>query len=271
MKNIAYLIGAGATQGELDYNNINADTSMQGISDNVLKMSKKAGAEYYNLVQDFSLPPKQDIELTISLFESFTSESTAFKGVHKELRELFRKYLITEIYKKNFTPRLSCSLLYLHKKYGKYMGENGEQLLGILTTNYDSILDKAFMNLYKSLNCGCKFISEDYKMDSTIPPLLKLHGSFNWKITQYLEVSKQFEKLSYLDDYSGWIPPSVYKKPSAELFQDIWNKSKQVLENCEVLRVIGSSLRNEDWCLIALIFTSQISRKKLTGDAFTIE
>lgn len=273
MKNVAYLIGAGAVQAELELSGIESDTTMRGISENVLEMSRRINGEYYQLVQDFGLPANQDVELMISLFESFTdSKPNSFENVHKELRRLFRNYLISQITRKSILPRLLISLLHLHRKHGQHMNEDGENLLGVLTTNYDSVIEKAFCKVHKGLNCGCRFISEDYSLDKTVPYLLKLHGSFNWRInTNKLKISKTFERETHEDDYSGWIPPSVYKKPSTRLFQDIWDRSRKLLTHCDILRVIGSSLRNEDWCLISLIFTSQISSKREGGKAFEIE
>ena len=40
----------------------------------------------------------------------------------------------------------------------------------------------------------------------------------------------------------------------------MWKKAEKKLVDCDVLRVIGCSLRNEDVALLSLIFTSQLSK-----------
>jgi len=268
-KKIVYLIGAGAIQGEMEYQGIESNITMNGISNNVYNESQKIDGEYYRLLENFGIPKDQDIELMMSLFENITEFGANVLGpINEELRKLFRSYLISEISGKMDTPRLLSSLLYIHSKFNRYMGAEGEEMLGILTINYDSMLEAAFMRVYGGINCGNDFISSGFKMDNSLPQLLKLHGSFNWKIQDNkLEISNEFEQEEYEDDYSGWIPPSVYKKPSETIiFRNVWNKANELLIDCDVLRVVGSSLRNEDWPLISLIFSSQI-----LGKVFDIE
>lgn len=262
MKKIVYLIGAGATQAEMALKGIKSDITMNGISENVYELSKNINGKYYELMQDFGIQPKeQDIELIMSLFEGYADpEESDFNDVYKELRALFRNYLVSQITDKKIVPILLSSLLCIHKNYGKYMGKNGEKIKGILTINYDRLIEESFLDVYSGLNYWYKFKSNDYKRVHAIPPLLKLHGSFNWKIqNDKLEVSKKFESDENSDDHSGWIPPSVYKKPSENsILKDIWNKASNLLIDCDILRVVGSSLRNEDFALISLIFNSQI-------------
>ena len=188
-----------------------------------------------------------------------------------------RIYLISQIADKKVKPEISSSLLHIHKEYGPYMGQSGEEMLGILTINYDSLLEEAYFNVHSGINCGYAFKSKVYKNDSSLPQLLKLHGSFNWKIKKgrifrknALEISKIFEEIEYADDHSGWMPPSVYKKPMG-VFESIWDKAAQLLTECNTLRVVGSSLRKADSALLSLIFTSQIKSSSINGQSFSIE
>lgn len=262
-KKIVYLVGAGAIQAEMDFGGIESDITMAGISRNVYKMSESVNGKYCKLVQDFALLPDHDVELMMSLFEGFTNlYESEFYEIYDELRVLFRKYLLSQITQKGIEPRLLSTLLHINKKYGKYMGESGEKMLGVLTTNYDSLLEEALSDVFNGLNCGYKFKSNNYNMVDSIPPLLKLHGSFNWKIHGIeLEISKDFENIESEEKHQGWIPPSVYKKPPEEIFPKIWGKARELLIDCDILRVVGSSLRNEDLTLLSLIFTSQITSK----------
>lgn len=265
MKKIVYLLGAGAIKGEMSHQGIESDITMKGIGENVLKLSEEKSGEYWKIHEKFSLPEDQDIELMMSLLEGFTeAESSGFKGVCNELRQLFRIYLITQIIGKGTSPKIHSSLLHLHKNYGDNMGETGEEITGVLTINYDSVVDEAFWMVHQGINYGYDFQSDDYKSDVTIPLLLKLHGSFNWKIEgNNLIVSKDFENGEYEDDYSGWIPPSVYKKPPGEVFPRIWDRAAKLIMGCDILRIVGSSLRNEDFVLLSLIFTSQLKSERI--------
>jgi hypothetical protein len=205
----------------------------------------------------------------MSLLESFSEKRRKdFVAIHAELRKLVRRCLISEITQRRIEPRLMISLLHFNNRYQQHMESDGEEMLGVLTTNYDSLIEEAFSRMYEGLNLGFDFKSKDYKFNGKIPFLLKLHGSFNWRIHDgELQISRDFESVDSEDDYTGWIPPSVYKKPSERIFECIWDKASELLTECDILRVIGSSLRSEDLCLISLIFTSRILSKK----AFDIE
>ena len=146
------------------------------------------------------------------------------------------------------------------------MGQEGEKLGGLLTTNYESLLDEACAIVHGSIDYGHGYHSDDYKYPTSAGlPLLKLHGSFNWRIEsndETLHVARRFEERDEADDLSGWIPPSVYKRPSGEVLGAIWESAAATLSNCDILRVIGNSLRNEDSSLLSLIFASQVNRRK---------
>lgn len=236
---------------------------MSAINEKVYKMSKKVGGKYSKLLEDFSISVDQDVEWMMSLLEGFSKiEDSVFCDVCIEIRGLFRDYILSQINGNKIRPNLISTLLYLNKEYGKDMGNSGEEIIGILTTNYDSLIEEAYKRVYRCLNVGYSFKSSDYKPNK-IFPLLKLHGSFNWRIKRnHLEIKKKFEHRSFKEQ-GGWIAPSVYKRPPGVIFPKIWETAKHVLTSCNVLRVIGSSLRNEDWALISLIFSSQVSRKPI--------
>ena len=266
MNNVAYLFGSGASRAELHRQGFDPDVSMEGIGNAVLELSQERGGKYAKLQQRLSIPPNQDIERVISLLEGFGSEQPELKEIGEELRQLFREYLISCITSLDLNPRLYGALLYIHNHYGAVMGQGGEKLVGFLTTNYESLVDQAYAVVHGNIDYGHEYLSDDHKYSkSTGPPLLKLHGSFNWRIDRInkkLHVSRRFERADEPDDLSGWIPPSVYKRPSGEVFGAIWEAAAKTLSNCDILRVIGSSLRNEDSSLLSLIFVSQVNRKK---------
>jgi hypothetical protein len=278
MDKILYLIGAGAAMAEMEHQGIESRLRMEDIDEAVYQMSKLEGGKYAQLHDDFALPVGIDIEVMISLLEGCTSsESTTFSEVCDELKKFFRIYLITQIMGKQLQPKISSSLLHIHREYGPQMGRSGEELVGILTINYDSLLEEAFVTVHGAINYGYPFESAIYKSDNQVPKLLKLHGSFNWKIhgsntltKNLLKISKEFEREDYDDDYSGWIPPSVYKRPGG-VIESIWDDAVGLLTECNTLRVIGSSLRDQDSALLSLIFTSRLKNRSTTGKGFNIE
>jgi len=268
MKKIVYLFGTGATIAEMQHQGIESHLSMSEIEMNIRELSATEGGKYEALYRKFSLTPSLDIEWVISLLDGCTlSETIRFKDVSSELKLLFRRYLIAQITERKIDPKISSCLLHLHKKYGNKMGDNGELLTGLFTLNYDDFLEEAINVVHGGINCGIGFKSKDYKCNLNAPPLFKLHGSLNWKInkhilqSQKLEISKDYQKILYQDDNSGWMPPSVYKRPQGA-FENMWNRASILLENCDILRVIGSSLRSEDSALLSMIFTSQVKSEK---------
>jgi len=269
---IAYLIGAGATKGELDLQGIEADPTMAGINRSIFSMSDKTKGPYSKMVKKLRISETQDVEFMMSLFEAVPEKyRKEFSEVSKELRLLVRRYINSQILEKGVRARLSSTLLHLHKTYPDSMGKTGEELLGVITTNYDSIWDMAFVQVHESLNCVLPFRSKEFEMKESTPPLLKLHGSFNWKVLKAqkdtIQISSEFEAKEPQSHKPAWVPPSTYKNPAQGTFTPIWDKARELLVQCNVLRVIGSSLRTEDIALISLIFTSQMRAK----DPFTIE
>jgi len=276
MEKVVYLLGAGSTQSEINFQGKDSKTTMSEISKGVLKMSRRGSGLFYKLSQnkDFPLIKDQDIEKLMSLFQGYDDELADYKKVYEEIRKLFRDYLIKQITKKKIKPHILNSLLYAYKNYDRYIGENGEKLMAVLTTNYDTLLDYSFDKVFDSINLGFSFTSEKYKLKEDIPLLLKLHGSFNWEIKDYeLCVHDDTTLRNIKVGNKGWLPPSVYKKPQLDLYKAIWSKAKKALIECDVLRVIGCSLRNEDISLLSLIFTSQLSKFRNTKNnkTFNIE
>ena len=241
----------------------------------VYEWSKEREGEYGKLCTAFGIPPDQDIEIMISLFESGSDNNTRFGEIAGEIKRFYRTCLLERITRQNVSPIIIGNLLHIHRKYGQYMGENGEELLGVLTTNNDRLIDQAFCHkeTYNGLNYGYPFTSKQYNRDQNAPLLLKLHGSFNWRIKSdtKLIVSDEYETKED-DDFSGWIPPSVFKKPiETPVFKEIWRKARELLDNCDVLRVVGCSLRNEDIQLLSLLFRSQVYAATSGRQPFQIE
>ena len=99
---------------------------------------------------------------------------------------------------------------------------------------------------------------------------MKLHGSFNWAIE-----GKELNAIkidSMKDNQNGWVPPSIFKNPEIEqVFNSIWDLAEHFLKNCDILRVIGCDLRNEDFALLGLLFRCQQACYDRGGSPFSIQ
>jgi hypothetical protein len=141
--------------------------------------------------------------------------------ITSEMKTFLKEYLTGTL--KNIDPRLAKCLLKLHKEYG-YQINNGETITGILTLNYDNLLTKAVSQIFP----GYDF------------PLIYLHGSFEGE---------------------DWLPPGIFKNAMEDpKLKENWEKAAYLLSQCDILRIIGSSLRIEDYSLLSLIFSMQIQK-----------
>lgn len=264
MKKIAYLFGTGATQSEIEHSGWPGKVLMQHVKNHIYTKSENTKGLFFKLIQDLSiLPGDIDIEQMISLFEDVEdSKDDYFLKLITEVRNLFfisiHENLLNN--EKYLPSSLTSALFRLHQICPDLMGNEGEHLSGVLTVNFDSILENAFISTHGAINYGIQIKYIDYKYSEDIPPILKLHGSFNWKGSDSLAASPDFEK-SANDENAKWLRPSVFKKPEG-VFRDLWVSAYKILSQCDVLRIVGCSLRIEDWSLISLIFKSQIKSKK---------
>jgi hypothetical protein len=259
---VAYLFGAGSTKAEMNKQGFFERTLLKDLCSQVQDISRAENGKYDQICSSMGIPPDQDIEIMISLFESGSKVNADFEPIVRELRRLYRLVLIRKIANNNIKPLITGTVLHLHSKYAQFLGENGEQLVGTLTLNNDSLIDHAFdlKQTYNGLNYSYPFSSKEFKSRKKAPPLLKLHGSFNWRIdnTSKLSVSPKFE-VEKARNFTGWIAPSIFKTPDQiPVFTRIWKVAEKILAECDILRVIGCSLRKEDIHVLSLLFRSQI-------------
>ena len=121
-----------------------------------------------------------------------------------------------------------------------------EGLQGIITINYDEFIEEAIEQVD---NCSVDFgiRVEPTSQQPNGVRLLKLHGSFGWQKTWPISRGQS-------DGATVWIPPGIYKDKQAYPFSVLWGLAREML-SCEVLRVIGCSLKANDWDLISLLFS----------------
>lgn len=246
---VVYLFGAGATHAEiqkLDPTNGNflAEKGLliSNVSKRVMKIAQD-DTEFIDGVQEVTYREGPvNIELLISLFETNRIPKAASKVIRlKELVEKDITGILTKRIRRDFY--LHKALLELHKIVDK------EKILGLISLNYDEVLDEAYAEIYGDPNyCHT---AESSKPPKHLP-LLKLHGSFNWKNIETYGKKKNIEI----------VPLGINKNYLAPPYNFIWGRAFEVLAQCDVLRIIGCSLSQNDLGLIDLLFKAHLARKK---------
>ena len=271
-KRIVYLLGAGATQAEVAFlgaahvNVLMRDNDWgEGVATRVLKRLSKRWRSAF--VEDH----ESDIEKLISLLVAGGVQE--FSAVAERIRKLYyyeiRNGLATADVLKE--PRLSIALFQMHNN-SSYAGAV-ERLSGVITTNHDGLLQVAEQAVLGGLNLGFGFSSTQFdcgKRGST-PPILSLHGSFTWRFALPPRVEQLHRSLAYSTD-TLWIPPTILKESRSYPFNKLTGLAYELLaKNCDVLRVVGSSLAQNDWNILSMIFNAQRHLEFTDEGAFQIE
>jgi len=271
-KQIVYLFGAGATQAEVDQLGaepvnllMGNNDSGEGLSTRILKRGGVNARPF--LVKDKGV----DIEKLISLL---AASGTAR---HAELAEKMRRLYFDEVRKGLSAaeviaaPQLAIALLEMHRN--TLFRRNVETLSGVLTTNHDGLLQVAFQKIFGAVNLGFPFASSEFipAVSNSVPPLLQLHGSFTWTFGVPIEVHKLRRDSKYIPD-TVWLPPTILKESKAYPFNRLAAVGYALLvERCDVLRIVGSSLTQNDWNVLSLIFNAQRHREGVRKLAFRVE
>lgn len=257
-RNVAYLLGAGATHAELVEldPDILSKSELEGllIGDVSARVIEKASRQrkYRASVETVSATSgSPNIELLITLLEASKVHDWAYKTalLKKLVEEDIRRILTTARKRKFYLHR---ALLELHRQ--KRVADQ-EQLVGLLSLNYDDVIDQAYRECYGGPNY-C-FLLEPATSSSAEPPLLKLHGSFNWANRTIRGRRRTIEI----------IPLGSTKTYLHAPYGFIWSRALESLIECDTLRVIGCSLSPNDIHLIDLLFKAHIEK----GEAFDIE
>lgn len=248
MPKIAYLFGAGASEGEIKHRGALKSILMNGIIDGIVsKLSKEPRPKLEDVTN--YLTEDANIEQLITLYES--SGTAEHIQTAQTLKTLFREELEERVVGPgpDYAPGLFAALLDMHSLEGL-----DEKLIVVLTTNYEDLIEQAMQAVYGKVNYVIKTVPADgpYVLSNDEVPILKLHGSFNWKNESPVMIQRA---ISDEQDII-WIPPGVAKKRESYPFDLIWGKARELLD-CDVLRIIGASLSMNDWELISLLFTTQ--------------
>jgi hypothetical protein len=265
-KKVVYLFGAGATHAELttvlptlnsnDKTKRKAGLLMSQVSTRVIE---KASLDPDYLRDAEFLKPlylegveltaatsgSQNIELLISLIEN--SKVHRWEEKTRLLRNLVQRDIETVL-----TPSRRLRF-YLHKalfEFHKHPVVNDkEELAGVISLNYDNVLDQACKEFYKKVDYCFSLLAAPKQSEQV--PLLKLHGSFNW--TRGVRVRGRKRKIEI-------IPVGSNKNYLHAPYSFIWSRALEILIGCDTLRVVGCSLSPNDAHLVDLIFKAHLER-----------
>jgi len=253
-KKIVYLLGAGATQAEVSLKDDTIRILMRDIRDGILKKIDRDNIVELKEVKNELANEFTDVEHLITLYES--TGMPEHEVIAKKLKELFWKEIQERIKKlgDKYQPKLLTALIDIHEILGL-----NEKLAGLITLNYEDLLEKAVQTVKESIDYSIKINNAHSYIKlgpSAIqtPPVLKLHGSFNWKNEFPITLIDEY-KITKPEDVL-WIPPGVEKKREKYPFNILWGRAREILD-CDVLRVIGCSLSRNDWQLVSLLYTTQ--------------
>lgn len=252
-KKVVYLIGAGASQGCVNFVGNGRGILMkhltQKLADRVHCLVKGSFRDDNRLIDlvNTVVDEDTDFEHVITFLDESTSDQ--HRMFAERLRDVFEDVLRRELESieeeiGEDRYRLYAMLLDMYEIQGL-----SEELNAILTINYDDYIEGAASTVYDSpVDFGISI------GDGTNPnhrlKLLKLHGSFGWNETWPITTNGNASTL--------WIPPGIQKKKERYPFNVLWGLAREVLD-CDVLRIVGCRLSPSDWDLISLLFTTRHS------------
>lgn len=269
-KRVVYLWGAGAThaEGQRLGSTISLlmrdSASQEGISTRILRRTGK------RVLSSFSgeVVGNVDIEKLISLLVASGNKS------HSDLAERMRESYFAELKasladaKVLDNPELAIQLFQMHGnwRFRRYT----EVLTGVITTNHDGLLQLASQRVFGGVNLGFNFSSADFKRSDATPPILQLHGSFTWQFGTPTKISRLHRRSQY--DDTVWIPPTILKESKSFPYNKLSALAYELLvRNCDLLRVVGTSLTQNDWDVLTLIFNAQRHLEIGKTEPFNIE
>jgi SIR2-like domain len=265
-RRIVYLMGAGATQGAVQFGGSTASLVMRGLIERLLESTSDAYEEAFSdhvglkrLVNDV-ISDDTDFEHLLTFLEDTPSRH------YQEFAQLLETVFLTVLLEALDDVRdelgedhsaLYAVLLDMHE-----VADSGERLAGFLTLNYDDFLEHAIeRRLGRTIDYGVQVTNQDGKDEREPIPVLKLHGSFSWRHTWPVEIAEEI-------DAGLWIPPGIRKAKAEYPFNEIWGAARELLD-CDVLRIIGCNLGPNDWDLVSLLFTTMHGHE--SGRPYEIE
>lgn len=246
---VVYLLGAGATHGELinlapELHRERKGLLIGDVSSRVIDEARKDKRYLQNLEMVSGTAGSLNIELLISLIENSKIHDWAYKTeLLKRLVEEDIKRVLTAARLKKFYLHRALFELHHHQTVSKR-----EMLLGVISLNYDGVLDAAYREYYGEPNYS--FTLDGDESNPSAIPLLKLHGSFNWSD----------KAIHGRKSPIAIIPLGANKTYLHAPYGFIWSRALEILTHCDCLRVIGCSLSQNDAHLTDLLFKAHLER-----------
>jgi hypothetical protein len=247
IKNIVYLFGAGATHAEILNLKDSQDTKflsensllISNVSKRVMKKAQSNPVFKKDVQEVTNRSGPVNIELLISLIESNRILDADKKA--RYLKKLVQKDITKVLSKWRRKFWLHKALLEFHSRVKE------EKVLGIISLNYDDILDQAYRTIHGSTPnyCHTSELGNGF-------PCLKLHGSFNWTHV------KTYGKARIV----SIIPLGINKNYLIPPYNFIWSRALEVLSQCDILRIVGCSLSQNDFGLVDLLFKAHLERDR---------
>jgi hypothetical protein len=265
-RRVVYLLGAGATQGAIGYAGSAANLLMRGLAEPLSEATHKTYQDNFNghaglasLINEV-IDTETDIEHLLTFLAD--TPSGHYQEFAQHLRADFSTVLRDALEKVagelgERRSALYAALLDMHQ-----VPRSRERLAGFLTLNYDTFLEHAIQAQHgRGIDYGVRVISSPQQDDRPPIPVLKLHGSFDWRHAWPIEIAAAA-------DAELWIPPGIRKEKSQYPFNAIWGAARELLD-CDVLRIVGCNLGPNDWDLVSLLFTTMHGRE--TARPYEIE
>lgn len=255
LNKVVYLFGAGATHAELK--NLDPDLIEErsglligNVSSRVIERARRDEEYLKEVAMVSGTSGSLNIELLISLIENSKIHGWEYKTDRlKRLVQEDIEEVLSQFRPGRFYLHKALFELHAHKKT-----KARESVLGFISLNYDDVLDNAYKKYYGHPNY-C--FTLDGAPSSRNVPLLKLHGSFNWR-GQNIRGRRRTIEI---------IPLGSTKTYLHVPYGFIWARALDIIIRCDILRVVGCSLSPNDGHLIDLLFKAHLER----GSAFDIE
>lgn len=275
-KKVLYLFGAGATQAEADHKaRFPINLLMTDINDRKGVSSRALDRSGIRKELDLEEEEKKvDIEKLISLLTASGVQGNIEKA--EKLRRAYYEEIMESLQNTDIleTPELAISLLEMHNNE-KF--KEKEVLSGIISLNHDNLYQVASQTVHGCVNLGFNFTCPTGRFDDALeeedhdaPLLIQLHGSFNWRNSHPITV-KDLSGAGSDDEEMLWIPPTTSKEAKDYPFNKLMALSYEKLTDCDILRVVGCSLSQNDWNLLALLFRAQNRKAEMKQDYFEVQ
>ena len=238
--------------------------SQEGITTRILRRTGKKATSLFGSEGSGNV----DIEKLISLLAA--SGSKAHADLAERMRENYFAELKASLSQAQIStnPALAIQLFQMHGNWR--FRHQVEVMKGVITTNHDGLLQLASQKVLGAINPGFPFVSSHFTASQTVPPILQLHGSFTWEFGTPTKISR-FNRASPYED-TLWIPPTILKESKIFPYNKLSAVAYELLvRDCDVLRVVGTSLTQNDWNILSLIFNAQRHLELEKAEPFVIQ